>query len=72
MRGGHEDPESATGRLGQVTTAIAGGAHPGEIRVAIRGGSEMFIAYSDTPVERGASVLVTEDLGGRAVRVVAG
>jgi hypothetical protein len=55
-----------------VTTAIAGGAHPGEIRVAIRGGSEMFIAYSDTPVERGASVLVTEDLGGRAVRVVAG
>lgn len=66
-----EDPESPTGRMAHVVTAIAGGNQPGEVRVPIRGGHELFIAYCTSPVERGVSVLVTEDLGGRNVRVVA-
>lgn len=64
-----EDLESPAGRMGQVVTAIPGGTRPGEVRVPIRGGTELFLAYSDSPVEQGASVLIVEDLGGRSVRV---
>lgn len=71
MRGLEDDPESPAGRMGQVVTTIPGGTSPGEVRVAIRGGTELFLAYCDSPVDRGASVLVVEDLGGRAVRVFA-
>lgn len=65
----NDEPDSPAGRTAQVVTAIPGGASPGEVRVAIRGGTELYLAYCDTPVEHGASVLVVEDLGGRAVRV---
>lgn len=71
MSWSHEDPESPAGRTGQVVTAIPGGVSPGEVRVAIRGGTELFLAYCDSPVEPGTAVLVVEDLGGRAVRVFA-
>ena len=67
-----EDPEELGGRMGHVVTAIPGGPAPGEVRVAVRGGTELFLAYCDSPVEQGASVLVVEDLGGRAVRVLGG
>ncbi len=67
--GGQGDPASPVGRVGQVLTAIPGGTSPGEVRLAIRGGTELFLAYCDSPVDRGAAVLVVEDLGGRAVRV---
>ena len=66
-----DDPESPAGRVGHVVTLIPGGTSPGEVRVAILGGTELFLAYCEAPVEQGASVLVVEDLGGRAVRVVA-
>lgn len=64
-----DDPQSPVGRVGQVVTAIPGGTSPGEVRLAIRGGTELFLAYCDSPIARGASVLVVEDLGGRSVRV---
>ena len=43
---------------------------PGEVRIKIRGGSETFIAWSERPLLRGATVLVIESRGTRAVDVI--
>jgi hypothetical protein len=64
--------DSPAGRTGYVTVAIPGRDRPGEVRVAIRGGTEHFIAYADEPIDRGREVIVTGDRGGRAVDVIAG
>lgn len=37
----------------------------------VRGGSETFLAWSDEPLERGATVLVIESRGTRQVVVMA-
>ena len=37
-----------------------GPAGPGEVLVKIRGGSETYIAWSPTPLPKGATVLVIE------------
>lgn len=63
--------DSPAGRTGYVTVAIPGPGRPGEVRVAIRGGSEHFIAYADEPIERGREILVVCDRGARAVDVIA-
>ena len=66
-----DDDDSPAGRAGYVTVAIAGPDRPGEVRVAIRGGTEHFIAYAEEPIARGMSVIVVTDRGGRAVDVIA-
>jgi hypothetical protein len=62
--------ESSVGRVGVLTVATRGGAGPGEVHIKIRGGSETFLAWSDKPLPRGATVLVIESRGARAVDVV--
>jgi len=58
------------GKSGTVMTRIRGGNLPGEIRVAIRGGTEHFIAFAEQEIQRGATVLVFHSRGDRAVDVV--
>jgi hypothetical protein len=62
--------EEATGMVGVLTVATRGRLGPGEVRIRIRGGSEQFLAWSDGPLPRGATVLVTDVRGARAVGVV--
>lgn len=57
------------GEQGFVTTRIPGGDRPGEIRIALRGGSEVFIAYAPEPIAQGERVLVLGRRPGRAVDV---
>lgn len=62
--------ESAIGEVGVLTVATRGDAGPGEVRIRIRGGSECFIAWSRGPLPRGASVLIIDFRGARAVDVI--
>lgn len=62
--------EEVTGRTGTVTTRIRGGELPGEVQVAVRGGTESFIAYADEEIPRGETVLVFRSRGHRAVDVM--
>jgi len=63
--------ESVVGTVGTLVTATRGKAGPGEVWVRVRGGSEKFLAWSDDPLPKGASVLITESRGPRTVDVVA-
>jgi hypothetical protein len=58
------------GKLGHVVTRIRGGAQPGEVSIAIRGGSEVYLAYSDEPIEQATPILVIASRGGRSLDVV--
>ncbi len=62
--------ESSIGRVGVLSVATRGGDGPGEVLIKIRGGSEAFLAWSDKPLPRGATVLVIESRGARAVDVI--
>ena len=62
--------ESSVGRVGVLTVATRGSAGPGEVLIKIRGGSEAFLAWSEKPLSRGATVLVIESRGARAVDVI--
>ena len=62
--------ESSVGRVGVLTVATRGSAGPGEVLIKIRGGSETFLAWSEKPLPRGATVLVIESRGARAVDVI--
>jgi hypothetical protein len=61
---------SAIGSVGVLTVGTRGGSGPGEVRIKIRGGSETFIAWSESPLPRGATVLVIDERGRRAVDVM--
>jgi hypothetical protein len=61
--------EVLIGCIGKMIVASRGAAGPGEVLVPVRGGSEAFIAWSAEPVPRGATVLVIESRGHRAVDV---
>lgn len=61
--------DEVTGRAGTVTVRIRGGDLPGEISVAIRGGTESFIAYAEQEIARHETVLVYRSRGERAVDV---
>ncbi|MGD0607444.1 MAG: hypothetical protein ABSA53_28155 [Streptosporangiaceae bacterium] len=50
--------------------ATRGDDGPGEVLIKIRGGSEAFLAWSDNPLPKGATVLVIESRGARAVDVI--
>ena len=60
---------SLIGCTGVITIATRGPAGPGEVLVKIRGGSESYIAWSPTPLPKGATVLVIESRGSRTVDV---
>jgi len=62
--------DSCVGSVGVLIVATRGSAGPGEVLIKIRGGSEAFLAWSDKPLPRGATVLVTESRGARAVDVI--
>ena len=62
--------ESSIGRVGVLAVATRGIAGPGEVLIKIRGGSEAFLAWSDKPLPKGATVLVIESRGARAVDVI--
>jgi hypothetical protein len=64
------DP-SVVGRVGVLTVATRGQGGPGEARVNIRGGSEIYLAWSTEALPKGTTVLVVESCGGRTVGVVA-
>lgn len=65
-----ERDESSIGCVGVLTVATRGGNGPGEVLINIRGGSEAFLAWSDKPLPRGATVLVIESRGARALDVI--
>ena len=62
--------ESAVGCVGVLTVGTRGEAGPGEVHVKIRGGSETFLAWSEKPLPKGATVLIIESRGKRAVDVM--
>src|SRR5712664_2687067 len=62
--------EDCVGRGGVLSVGTRGSDGPGEVLVKIRGGSEAFLAWSDKPLPRGATVLVIESRGARAVDVI--
>ena len=65
-----ERDESSVGRVGVLIVGTRGAAGPGEVLIKIRGGSEAFLAWSEKPLPRGATVLVIESRGARAVDVI--
>ena len=62
--------EAAIGTIGVLTVATRGSAGPGEVRIKIRGGSERFLAWSENPLPKGATVLVIDYRGPRTVDVM--
>ena len=62
--------EASIGRVGVLTVGTRGKAGPGEVRIRIRGGTETFLAWSEKPLPKGATVLVIESRGARAVDVI--
>jgi hypothetical protein len=62
--------ESAIGRVGVLIIATRGPAGPGEVRIKIRGGSESFLAWSEKPLPKGATVLIVDYRGPRTVDVM--
>ena len=62
--------EACIGSVGVLTVATRGLAGPGEVLVKIRGGSESFLAWSEKPLPRGATVLVIDSRGARTVDVI--
>ena len=62
--------ESSIGCVGVLTVATRGDDGPGEVLIKIRGGSEAFLAWSDKPLPKGATVLVIDSRGARALDVI--
>ena len=62
--------EACIGRVGILTVATRGDQGPGEVHIKIRGGSETFLAWSAKPLPRGATVLIIDSRGARAVDVI--
>jgi hypothetical protein len=62
--------EPVIGCTGVVIVGTRGMAGPGEVLVAVRGGSETFLAWSEEPLPTGAPVLVIESRGERQVDVI--
>jgi len=61
--------DSVIGCAGVLVIATRGAAGPGEVLVKVRGGSEAYLAWSETPLPRGTTVLVIESRGARTVDV---
>jgi hypothetical protein len=62
--------ESSIGLVGVLVVGTRGADGPGEVHLRIRGGSETFLAWSDYPLAKGTTVLVTDSRGARTVDVI--
>ena len=62
--------EDCVGSVGVLIVATRGRDGPGEVLIKIRGGSEAFLAWSEKPLPRGATVLVIGSRGARTVDVI--
>jgi hypothetical protein len=58
------------GCTGRLIVATRGADGPGEVVIAVRGGTEAYMAWSETPLPRGATVLVYATRGERALDVM--
>jgi hypothetical protein len=56
------------GSIGRVTVSIPA-TGPGEVLLAVRGGTEAFAALADEPIRRHSRVVVIECLSARSVVV---
>ena len=63
-----EGDDPVVGKLGSVTHPI-GPDRPGEVVIHIRGGTEVYMAVSDTEIDKHASVLVVGQVAARTVQV---
>ncbi|MEV5280982.1 hypothetical protein [Streptomyces sp. NPDC051994] len=64
------EDDAVIGCPGVLLVATRGAAGPGEILVSVRGGSEAFLAWSEEPLPKGATVLVIGSRGTRQVDVI--
>lgn len=62
--------EDCIGRLAVLTVGTRGLVGPGEALVKIRGGSETYLAWSETPLPKDTTVLIIESRGARTVDVI--
>jgi hypothetical protein len=60
--------ESLLGKVGRVTVSIPVKG-PGEVLLAVRGGTEAFAAWSDEPIARHSRIVVVDILSARSVFV---
>lgn len=63
-----QEDESPIGAIGRVTVSIPPDG-PGEVLVAVRGGTEAFAAWAEEPIARHARVIVVERTSPRSVIV---
>jgi predicted nucleotidyltransferase len=61
--------QTLIGAIGVLLVATRGQAGPGEVLLKVRGGTEAYLAWSIDPIPKGATVLVIESRGYRAVDV---
>ena len=59
------------GCVGVLIIATRGVKGPGEVLVKVRGGTEAYIAWSEEPLPKDATVLITDSRGARTVDVMA-
>lgn len=59
-----------TGKVGRIIVRVRGAGGPGEVLVHVRGGTEAYIAFADSVIERGTDVLVVSSRGDHCVEVV--
>jgi hypothetical protein len=62
------DTNGLIGRVGHVTVSVPSDG-PGEVMIAIRGGSEAFAAFADEPIAKHTTVVVVEERSARSVTV---
>lgn len=62
--------QSAVGTTGVLTVATRGPDGPGEVLLRLGGGTEAYLAWSETPLVRGSEVLVFNSRGDRSVDVM--
>ncbi|MCM2412769.1 MULTISPECIES: hypothetical protein [unclassified Streptomyces] len=68
MRAADESARSPVGATGRVTVPIPPDG-PGEVLVAVRGGSESYTAWSSSPIGRDVRVVVVDSVSARTVVV---
>jgi hypothetical protein len=66
-----ESDDEPQGCEGTIVLATRGADGPGEVAISIRGGREIYIAYSKEPIAVGKNVLVVETRPARCVTVIA-
>jgi hypothetical protein len=62
------DDDPVVGKLAMVTHPIAPG-RPGEVVLHIRGGTEVYMAVSDSELDRNSEALVVGHVSARTVQV---